>query len=157
MSEFRFEKQRIAADLVLTTGATVRGSFFVAAATTQHEGAERVGDLLNAQAGFFPFEHADGTTALYNQRHVVMIALAPGVSEAERDPGYAVATRRAVTMLLSSGARIAGTVAVYRPAGRDRLSDYARSDDRFRYVVAPERTFIVNGDHIVELIETTGV
>jgi hypothetical protein len=156
MSEFRFEKQRIAAELLLTTGSTVRGSFFVAAATTLHGGAERVGDVLNAQAGFFPFERADGTTALYHRRHVVMIALACGIVEAQLDPGYDVAPRRAVDMLLSTGAHVAGTVAVYCPRGHERLSDYAQSGEQFRYVVTPRQTVIVNADHIVELTETAG-
>lgn len=154
MSEFRFEKQRVAADLMLTTGETVSGSFFVALATTAHGGAERVGDVLNAQTGFFPFERSDGTTGLYNRRHVALIALAPGISEAELDPGYEVATRRTVAILLSTGARVAGTVAVYRPVGRDRLSDYAQSEELFRYLVTPRQTLIVNADHIVELVET---
>lgn len=154
MSEFRIEKQRVHADLMLGTGATVGGSFFVSGATPLHVGPERVGDLLNAQTGFFPFELSDGTTALYNRKHVVIVALAPGVSEAELEPGYEVSTRRMVAMLLSSGMRVAGEVAVYRPAGRDRLSDYARSEETCRYVVTPERTFIVNAEHIVELVET---
>jgi hypothetical protein len=154
MSQFRFEKRRIPADLVLSTGSTVHGCFFVAGATTLHGGAsERVGDVLNAESGFFPFERADGTTALYHRRHVVLIALASGVLEAELAAGYDVAPHRAVDVLLSTGARVAGTVAVYRPAGHDRLSDYAQSDEQFRYVVTPDQTFIVNANHIVALVE----
>jgi hypothetical protein len=42
---------------------------------------------------------------------------------------------------------------VYRPAGRDRLSDYARSSDAFRYVESSEATYIVNSAHIVEFME----
>jgi hypothetical protein len=57
-------------------------------------------------------------------------------------------------MLLSTGARIIGAVRVYRPHGRDRLSDYARSTDAFRYVENRDGTFVVNSAHIVELRET---
>jgi hypothetical protein len=154
MSEFRFEKRRINAHLALSTGTTVSGCFFVAGGTATHTGPERVGDLLNAQPGFFPFELIGGNTALYNRAHIVMVALAPGVSEAELDPGYEVAKRRTVAMLLSTGRRVAGTVAVYQPAGRDRLSDYARSGDMFRYLVTPEQTLIINAAHIVEIVES---
>jgi hypothetical protein len=154
MSEFRFEKHRFPAELTLTTGTRVRGWFFVAGGAATHAGPERVGDLLNEQGGFFPFEIGDGKTALYNRAHVVVVALPPGVTEAELDPGYDVAKRRLVTMLLSTGGRLAGTVAVYRPIGHDRLSDYARCEEQFRYLVTAERTFIVNSSHVVELTET---
>jgi hypothetical protein len=153
VSEFRFEKQRVSATLTLAPGTSVSGSFFVAGQTSTHDGAERIGDLLNAQAGFFPFELRDGTTVLYNRSHLVAVALEPGISEAERDPGYDVATHRNVGMLLSTGMRVKGRVAVYAPQGRDRLSDYARAAEAFRYVVTQKNTLIINAAHIVELTE----
>ena len=153
MSEFRFEKQRIPATLTLAPGTAVSGSFFVAGQTSTREGAERIGDLLNGQPGFFPFELRDGTTVLYNRSHLVAVALEPGISEAERDPGYDVATHRNVGMLLSTGMRVKGRVAVYAPQGRDRLSDYARAPEAFRYVVTQKNTLIINAAHIVELTE----
>ncbi len=153
MSEFRFEKQRISATLTLAPGTSVSGSFFVAGQTSNHEGAERIGDLLNGQPGFFPFELRDGTTVLYNRAHLVAVALDPGISEAERDPGYGVATHRNVGMLLTTGMRVKGRVAVYAPQGRDRLSDYARAPEAFRYVVTQKNTLIINAAHIVELTE----
>ena len=153
MSEFRFEKQRVSATLTLAPGTSVSGSFFVAGQTLNHEGSELSGDLLNCQAGFFPVELGDGTTVLYNRMHLVAVALEPGVSEAERDPGYDVATQRHVGMLLSTGMRIKGRVAVYAAPGRDRLSDYARSTQAFRYVVTQKNTLIINAAHIVELTE----
>ena len=153
MSAFRFEKQRVPATLTLAPGTSVSGCFFVAGHTAHRAGAERIGDLLNEQTGFFPFEHRDGTTVLYNRAHLVAVTLEPGVNEAECDPGYEVATHRYVGMLLSTGMRVKGKVAVYAPPGRDRLSDYARSPEIFRYVVTPKNTLIINAAHIVELTE----
>jgi len=77
----------------------------------------------------------------------------PGDDLVEREPGYDVATHRNVGMLLSTGMRIRGRVAVYAPQGRDRLSDYARSPEAFRYVVTQKNTLIINAAHIVELTE----
>ena len=115
---------------------------------------ERVGDLLNQETGFFPFEiqTADGTqTVLYNRAHVITVTLTE--SEAARDPGYAVAKRRDVWILLSDGRRIRGVVRVYRPEGRDRLSDWARQPETFRYVETDEGTLLVNAAHIVAVTE----
>jgi hypothetical protein len=157
MSEFRVEKRRAEAELTLSTGTRVKGAFFLAASSAGHAGPERVGDLLNDEQGFFPFELAGsdlGRTVLINRTHVAMIALPPSVVEAQLDPGYDLAIKRRVSILLSTGARVAGTVSVYRPAGHDRLSDYAHVVEAFRYLETSDHTLIINSAHIVEILET---
>ena len=42
---------------------------------------------------------------------------------------------------------------MYAAPGRDRLSDYARSPQVFRYLVTQKNTLIINAAHIVELME----
>ena len=109
---------------------------------------------MNAEAGFFPFETLDGPgtrTVLYNRRHVIVVALAD--NEARRDPGYDVATERLVSVLLSNGRRVTGSIRVYLPEGRDRLSDWARHADGFRYIEIGETTLLVNIAHVIEVSE----
>jgi hypothetical protein len=156
VSEYRVEKRRAEAALTLTTGATVHGCFFLAGARATQGGPERVADLLNAETGFFPFEMngaAAPYTVLYNRTQLVAVRLLENTIEAQLDPGYDVATEREVRIVLSNGAAVQGRVRVYRPTGRDRLSDYARVPDTFRYVETDEATLIVNSAHIVELRE----
>lgn len=152
-SELRIEKQRAEADLTLTTGATIHGCFFLSSSSSSRTGPERVGELLNEEPGFIPFELPTGDTALYNRAHIVLVRLPPEAIEPQLEPGYEVATRCPVSILLSTGSRIAGTVAIFRPIGRNRLSDYARMDHAFRYVELAEQTVIVNTAHIIELKE----
>jgi hypothetical protein len=153
VSEFRFEKEHVGATLTLAPGTSVKGSFFVAAHTSIHQARERVGDLLNAQSGFFPFQLHDGSTVLYNRAHLVAAALDAGVSEADQDAGYEGATQRHVGMLLSTGMRVKGQVAMYSAPGHDRLSDYTREPLAFHYLVTQKNTLIINAAHIVELTE----
>jgi hypothetical protein len=158
VSEFRIEKRRAEAALTLTTGTTVRGHFFLSGSSASHLGPERVADLLNGETGFFPFElttAGEPFTVLYNRTQLVMVALLEDTIEAQLDPGYSIATERAIRILLSTGAAVEGRVRIYRPSGRDRLSDYARVPEVFRYVETPGGTVIVNAEHIVELRETT--
>lgn len=155
MSEYRVEKRREAAELTLSSGATISGHFFLAASSQVHSGPERVGDLLNLEAGFFPFEAPNGDTALINRAHVIKVALPEHVIEAQLDDAYGMALRRHVAVLLSNGEKVTGQVAVYRPAGHERLSDYAQIDVRFRYVEQANRTLLVNSEHIVSLLEVT--
>lgn len=152
MSQFWVEKRREAAELTLVTGATIPGSFFLAGSSQLHAGPERVGDLLNQVAGFFPFE--SGTeTILVNRAHVIKVALPTPVIEPQLDAGYDVATRRTVKVLLTTGETVTGNVVIYRPEGHDRLSDYAHIDERFRYVELADRTLLINSAHIVALTE----
>lgn len=155
MFDYRVEKERREATLTLSTGMTVRGSVFVAARCAGHEGHERIKDLLNADAGFFPFEVEDDggrQVALYHREHVVLVTL-PTPEEPRQDPAYDVAVTRRVAMLLAGGTRLTGRVHVYRPPGRDRLSDYAHNAERFQYLEGADGTFIVNARYIVELRE----
>ena len=158
-SEFRVEKSRAEATLTLSNGATVRGCFFVAGGSRTHDGRERVGDVLNGETGFVPFEVAGphgsrSSTMLFNRDHIVMVQLAGG-NEAHAEPGYDIATTRIVTMLLSNGARLHGTVRVYRPKGSDRLSDFTRTGEAFRYLEAKSATYLINVRHLLELSEET--
>ena len=157
MSEYRVEKRRAEAELTLSTGEQVTGAFFLAGSSAGHNGPELVGDLVNSESGFFPFALTSGAvreTVLYNRAHVVMISLPPATIEVQLDPAYGLAVRRRVTILLSTGARVSGTVAVYRPAGHDRLSDYAHSPQAFRYLETADHTLIINSSHIVQLMES---
>jgi hypothetical protein len=155
LSEFRVEKTRTGATITLSNGSVVRGWFFVASTGQTHSGPEPIKDILNAEHGFVPFkvETAGGARdVLYNPDHVVVVALS-GSDEAQRDPGYDVATRRVVSMLLSNGQRLRGTISVYRPKGRDRVSDFARTPGRFKYLVQENITLLINVTHVVELVE----
>ena len=156
MSEFRIEKRRAETELTLATGATVRGCFFLAGSRATRTGPERVFDLLNAETGFFPFERHGGTapqTVLYNRSQLVLVALLEETVEAV-ETAYSVAKQQEIHMVLSTGRTVIGRVRVYRPVGHDRLSDYARAPEAFRYLETPQATLIVNTGHIVELRET---
>jgi len=151
-SEFRVEKRREAAELTLTTGTTMTGSFFLSGSSRAHMGAERVGDLLNLEDGFFPFETEAGTEMI-NRVHVLKVVLPTPVIEVQLDAAYDVATHRRVSVLLTNGERLTGIVAVNSPPQSDRLSDFGRLEEHFRYLELPEQTLLINSAHIVAMSE----
>jgi hypothetical protein len=158
VSEFRIEKRRAEAELTLTTGAPIKGCFFLSGLRATFAGPERIADLLNASGGFFPFEvHDDSSphTVICNRSQLVLVTLLDTPIEAQADPGYSVAKEREVRIALSTGRIIDGRVRIYRPSGRDRLSDYAREPEAFRYIETGDGTVIVNSAHIVEMRETS--
>jgi len=154
LSVYRFEKRRIDATVTLSSGACTRGCFFAAGDSLRHAGPERLIDLLNEESGFVPFEIRDALgirTVLYNRIHILFIALEE--NDASLDPGYNVAKRRFVSILLSNGQSVAGAVRVYRPEGHDRLSDWTRQPETFRYLETSDMALLINSAHIVDVSE----
>jgi hypothetical protein len=154
-SELRVIKERLAATVTLSNGASVNGYVFVSGYSPTHTGPERVKDVLNGERGFFPFEVVDSNgppTVLFDRDHVVMVDL-KGDDEVRQMPGYEHATRRTVSMLLSNGQRLDGLVRVVRPRGRDRLSDHARAGEQFWYLEGRNRTLLVNTNHVLEMTD----
>ena len=153
-SAYRFEKRRVEAVVTLAGGASSRGSFFVANGKAPDGSVERVGDLLNDEQGFFPFEVQGGVTVLYNRAHVILVEIFD--REPARDPGYAVARSWDVSVTLSNGARVSGSIRVYQPEGHERLSDWTRERETFRYLESDAATYILNAAHIVAVTEVPG-
>lgn len=153
-SNLRIEKQRSQAEVSLATGEIAYGHFFTSARSALHAGSERIGDLLNGDNDFIPFERQGERgrqTVIYNRAHVITVNVSP--DEPRQEPGYDVATRHAVSMLLSNGRRLVGSVRVYQPDGYSRLSDWSKSRDHFQYLQTETSTLLVNREHIVEVSE----
>ena len=153
-SPFRLDKRRVEATLTLTTGRTIRGSFFLGETTMVGDGPERVDDLLNHTTGFFPFERLDNDqhrVVLYNTAHVTLVTLFG--KEAREVPGWEVAQVRYVSLILSGGEQVSGHVRVHQPDGRNRVSDWSHEPTVFRYVEITGSTLLVNINHVVEIIE----
>jgi hypothetical protein len=154
MSQFRVEKRRAEAEVTLASGESRRGCFFLSSSSAVHAGPERVKDVLNFESGFFPFETADPARMVFvNREQVVTVRLIGPREEPKRDSGYDVALPRNVEMRLSNRRVLRGVVRLYCPVGRDRLSDYARQTESFRYLETADGTLIVNSAYIVELSE----
>jgi hypothetical protein len=154
MSDLRIDKERRAATLTLSDGRQITGSFFVAGSSISHAGPERVKDILNGQNAFFPFEVNDGVgayTGIFNREQIIVVSLA--TDEAHGEAAYDVATRRSVEMLLSNSTRLTGMVRVYCRRGSDRLSDYTRAEEMFRYLETPDALLLVNFRYVLQLSE----
>jgi hypothetical protein len=155
MSEYWVNKERRSATLTLSDGRSLPGIFFVSGSSRSHAGPERIKDVLNRGPAFFPFEVGEAggriRTGLFNRDQVLFVTLP--YDEAHSEAAYDVATRRSISMLLANGARLTGLVRVYCPRGRDRLSDYTRADETFRYLHTPEALLVVNFRHVLELSE----
>lgn len=156
VSAYRVEKIRSHATVTLSSGETVAGCFFLSPSSAHQPGPERVGELLNAEPGFLPFEvHGAGAprTVLFNRAQIQSVMLTD--DEEAQQPGYDLARRHLVTIGLTHGPRVLGTIRVFGPEGRDRLSDWTRDPEPFRYVECDGSMQIVNLRHVIDVSEAS--
>jgi len=154
MTGFQIEKRRARVRITLASGTTVGAVVFLADVTRNGNRPERVGDMLNADPGFFPSEISEAPAprmTLFNRDHVVVVRLAEPELERELDASNAIAPRRRVTLLMTNGDVLVGELTIVAPEGHTRVSDAASSGERFRYVETESGTFVVNFDHVVEI------
>jgi hypothetical protein len=156
MNEYYVEKLRTRATLLLSNGSRVTGYFFLNEGSAMHSGPERVGDYLNASTGFFPFEAptvGGSTVAIYNRAHIVMARLEEAEAEERQDPAVSLAKRKMVRLLLDTGKWVRGKLRIAMPETHQRLSDFAQTGERFRYVEADDAAVcVVNFDHVIEIV-----
>lgn len=152
VSDFYIEKRRVSVRLVLAGGTSVAGDVFLSHSTDTHTGPEWVGDMLNRDRGFFPCEVAGERIILFNRAHVLVVWLVEPELDQSLDPSYSIANRQAVTLSLTNGEKLGGDLHVALPEGRNRISDFSRTDEQFRYFETPDGTCIVNFDHVVEIV-----
>lgn len=157
MSAYQIEKRRTQVRITMATGTSVVANVFLADATPSGRHPERVGDLLNADRGFFPAEVQDPSAtrvSLFNRDHVVTVRLEEPELELDLDASYAIAPRRRVAFVLSNGDLLFGEMHVVAPEGHMRVSDFASTAERFRYLDTADGTYVVNLDHVVEIAQS---
>ena len=157
MSAYQIEKRRARVKITLATGTSVVASLFLADATPAGIRPERVGDMLNSDHGFFPAEVQDPSAtrvSLFNRDHVVMMRLEEPELELELDASYAIAPRRRVAFVISGGDLLFGEMHVVAPEGHMRVSDFASTAERFRYLETADGTYVVNLGHVVEIAQS---
>ena len=156
MDEFRIEKRHAKAALTLSNGRSVRGRFFLSASAANHAGPERIDDVLNTTARFFPFElegvsEASPRVVLYSPAHIVFVQVQDPEFDLRADPSYEVAPRESALFLLSHGEHVSGSMHILSPKPAARLSDFTKLTEPFHYVETNDRTLLLNFAHVIEI------
>ena len=144
--------------MTLVSGEVARGSFFTAGDTTRHEGGERIADLLNSETGFFPFEVEGDQRAADGPVQSIPPDLGGDFRQRGGAGPWVRRGRRAgrCRSCCRTGAGSTRSCASPGPTGRDRLSDWTRQPEVFRYIESGDGDFIVNAAHIVAVTEVPG-
>jgi hypothetical protein len=160
-AEYRIEKVPVFATITMASGATMRGEFYRRMGLAPSVGEEDIRDILNASERFFPF-HTEGGDAetpqvrLVNRAQVVWVRLGDPRVESELANSTRLTPREFATLVLTTGQQLSGTFRIVMPSGRTRISDYVNAEERFCYLEGADGVFIVNLDHVADILTFEG-
>jgi len=135
------EKFKKAAELRLSDGSHLKGSFFLYSQSPEHEGAELIFDTLHGKKRFIPMEVPGGDVVLIQKDCIVTAKLAE--EEWVPDETYVKEIRVRVS-LLSEERSLDGKIFVDLPEERSRLSDFFNHYKGFFYLNVDRAQHLVN-------------
>lgn len=144
--EFHLEKRGLGVDVVLSNSTVVKGRIFLHSFAERHGGAERVEDVLNSDARFFPLavHPGEGRTLLINKERVLFVKVpAEPHRVAMGEPGITTWAVQ-VSLDLVQGAPLQGVVYFLQPPGRDRTLDGLNQGQTFVCLVQETAFLYVN-------------
>jgi hypothetical protein len=137
----KIDKVKREAELTLSDGSRLKGSFFLyAQSPLREEGGELVFDVLNGEKRFIPMEAPGGDMVLIQKDCVVTAKLAE--KEWVADETYVKVIRVRVSLL--SEAALDGKIFVDLPEERSRLSDFFNLHKGFFYLNVDGAQHLVN-------------
>jgi hypothetical protein len=109
-----------------------------------HQGPERLSDLLNGPRDFFPAHDDDkDRTVLVNRRNVSVARVVLDI-EASPSEQYTLPYENQVRILLVDGAEVLGLITYVRPDDRARVLDFLNEPPLFFPVMEKEQVALVN-------------
>jgi hypothetical protein len=145
MSEWA-ETRRLAVEILLAEGVTLRGELHLQPGVASHEGTETPLELLNRPEPFFVLSVADGITFV-SREQVAAVTCAPQLIPEDPDRLNA-ATRLSLEVVLWGGATYRGWAIQELPPNRARTLDYLNTSGRFFAVSTDTETRYVNRSHV---------
>ncbi|WP_373048879.1 hypothetical protein [Vulgatibacter sp.] len=148
MKELRVPKQRVEVEVLLPGGGTRKVAVFLSEFASGHAGGERLSDLLNGSAAFFPaVEEGSDEIAILNR---TAIAVARVASSVERDIAseFTLPTEFEVEITLVDGSSLTGLISFVMPPERSRLIDFLNDGPPFFRVLQEDCVSLVNKRHV---------
>ncbi len=151
MDEYRVPKRKTSVGVLLPGGTERTVEVFLSEQAAQHEGAERLDDLLNGPDEFIPA--FDVATATFTVLSRAGIAVARVAREVDFEPidEHTLPTEHEVEVTLLDGRTLRGVVSYVRPPDRSRLTDYLNENSPFILLLEIEHVALVNKRHVARI------
>lgn len=143
----RIQKNRKSAEIVYTDQSRQTGSFFVSPASSRRRGPESIGEILNGERRFLPFETQDGQVIMVQKNAMLMVR--PKDSEVAEITQ--TVDRVFAQVIFVSGYSVSGYVYNDLPRSYPRLSDYLNGTGLFFHLEINSEDCLVNSE-LVRLV-----
>lgn len=155
MEDLRVPKRRIDVEIIQAAGPARKVAVFLAEAAPDHDGPERLSDLLNGAGEFVPaFDEEAQVMTFLNRRSVALARVAHEV-EADVSEESTIPVEHDVEITLTGGQRLRGAVSYVRPPP-GRLLDFLNEKSPFFKLLERDATALVSRHHVARLALVTG-
>ena len=143
----RIRKNRKRAEIVYTDQSRQEGNFFVSLASSRRRGPESIGEILNGERRFLPFEVQDGHLMMVQRSAILMVR----PKDSEVDEIAQTAGRVFAQVMFISGYSVSGYVYNDLPSSYPRLSDYLNGTGLFFHLEIDSEDYLINSE-LVKLV-----
>ena len=150
--DLKVPKRRVQAEVLLPTGASHHVTFFLSEFAPNHNGPERLSDLLNARDEFVPAVDASTDTMTFLGRHTIAVArVGRDWETTDALPGF---EELELEITLVDGRTLRGLARYVLPPGRTRLLDFLNDEQPFIKLVEGEKVALINKRYIARVAKT---
>ena len=149
MEDFRVPKRRVEIETLSVDGVSRKIGVYLSEYSAIHSGSERVSDLLNEVAEFFPAIDGQTGQTIFLTRSGLISATVASVEELDASERDVPLTEQRVEVTLTNGTTFQGTMAYLRHPERSRVIDVLNEPSRFFSVRVGDRTTLINKRHVV--------
>jgi len=156
MNEFSVPMFQLRVSMRLTDGRTLAGDVFLPAHSPVRDGPMLAGEWANLAPAFIPVRQSSGEgVVMIAHRHVVDIALPPGVAAVASDTLVDAPVRR-VSVETAGGPALTGRLAIALPAPRQRVGDWLNNSEAYLTLEVDGSVHLIRKAHIVAVTELDG-
>lgn len=156
MDELRVPKRRVPIEIGLSGDQRRHVVVFLAEFASHHSGTERVSDLLNGDAEFFPAQDLDKKVMTFFNRTQILSVRVEASEEPSSADSHTIPTEYEVELTLSDGTRVRGLVSYVLPPDRARVVDFLNEAPRFFRLLEAGKVALVNKHHVAQVVVLNG-
>jgi hypothetical protein len=149
---YRVLKRPVPVRVRLASGRQIAAIVQCSEQNEKNRGRERVKDVLNGDDALVPlWNETSQANTLVNKRFIELVEI---TEPDEIDPATAeLCEQKQVSLLLSSGTSLRGTLLISTPRGQHRTLDFLNRGERFFYLDTETGLHIVHLEHVVTAVD----
>ncbi len=157
MDELRVPKRAVQVDITPPSGGpTRRFEVYLGEFASNHEGGERLSDLLNSGTFLPAKDLGNQRVAFLNCAGLAVVRVARAVEARDDAEAHTIPTEHEVEVTLSGGQVLKGLLTYVLPPERSRLTDFLNACPRFIPLLEEDHLALINRNHVAQIEALSG-